>query len=198
MDQPKDLSRWLPSWLPLWLRRWLAREIGELLVTGLYFYVWFGAILLYKTAATGGSDVGLAAYALAIVKAAIIAKLALIAHAVPLGHLFGDRPPLQIAIGKSISTLLMLVGLTAVEEIVRGLLHGHTLGSVVGHILRDRLFEAAATCALLFLVLIPFYVLREVGAAMEPGALRRLLLRGRPPSSPSSRTSGEGAPNRDQ
>ncbi len=191
------LTQLLPRWLPSWLRRWLAREIGELLATGVYFYAWFGAILLYRTAVTGGSGAGLVAYALAVVKAAIIAKLALVAHAVPLGHLFGNRPPLQIALGKSITTLAMLVGLTALEEIARGLIHGHGIAATLSHFLHERLAEAAATCLLLWLVLIPFYLLREIGAALGPGALGRLLLGGGPPLPAPSRTDAVGAPVRD-
>lgn len=158
------------------IRQRLAHEIRQYFGIALYFYVWFGAILLYKAAVLGGEGFHYAPYGLAVMKALILGKFALVAHAIPLGGLFARRSPLQTALGKSLVTLAVLVALTAVEEVVRGLIVGHTPGEAMAEFAGGRLLEIGATILLLWLVLVPFYLWRQVDEAMGPGQLRRLVL----------------------
>ena len=58
----------------------------------LYFYVCFGAILLYKESVLEAHDLSYAPYGLAAAKALILGKFMLIGQAIHLGERFRHKP----------------------------------------------------------------------------------------------------------
>jgi hypothetical protein len=72
--------------------------------------------------------------------------------------------------------LVVLVLLTIVEEIIVGLVHGHSLGQSVAALAEHPWPETLASCVLMLLVLIPLVTVTEVSRTLGPGALRQLLL----------------------
>jgi hypothetical protein len=72
--------------------------------------------------------------------------------------------------------LVVLVVLTAVEEVVVGLVHGESISQAVTAIGDRPVLESIATCLLMLLVLVPLVTVTELGRALGPGRLRQLLL----------------------
>jgi hypothetical protein len=72
--------------------------------------------------------------------------------------------------------LVVLVLLTIVEEIIVGLVHGHSLGQAVAALAEHPWPETLASCFLMLLVLIPLVTVTEMSRTLGPGALRQLLL----------------------
>jgi hypothetical protein len=70
----------------------------------------------------------------------------------------------------------LLVLLTIIEEIIVGLVHGHSLGQAVATLAEHPWPETLASCFLMLLVLIPLVTVTEVSRTLGPGALRQLLL----------------------
>ena len=72
--------------------------------------------------------------------------------------------------------LVVLVVLTAVEEVVVGLVHGESFSQAVTAIGDRPVLESIASCLLMLLVLVPLVTVTELGRELGPGRLRQLLL----------------------
>ena len=153
----------------------MAHELKEYAGISLYFYVCFGAILLYKESVLEAHDLSYAPYGLAAAKALILGKFMLIGQAIHLGERFRHKPLIHVVLYKSVIFLIVLVALSFVEEIIVGAIHDRTVIQTISEIAGGRWLEIAATCALLWLILLPYFGFRQIGEVLGEGQLRRML-----------------------
>lgn len=154
----------------------LREELRRYLAVSAYLYVCFAAILFYKSAILSSIGEHYLPFGLAAGKALILGKFVLLGEAAGVGTRIGARTLLQRIVSGSVLFLILLVLLTIVEEIIVGLVHGHSLGQAVAALAERPWPETLASCFLMLLVLIPLVTVTEVSRALGPGALRRLLL----------------------
>ena len=154
----------------------LREELHRYLAVSAYLYVCFAAILLYKSAILSSIGEHYLPLGLAAGKALILGKFVLLGEAAGVGTRIGARTLLQRILSSSLLFLVLLVLLTIVEEIIVGLVHGHTLGQAVAALGDRSVPEVLASCLLMLLVLVPLVTVTEVSRALGPGVLRRLLL----------------------
>jgi hypothetical protein len=155
-------------------RQRLAHELQEYAGISLYLYVCFGAVLLYKASVLDAHGLGYAPYGLAAAKALILAKFMLVGHALRIGERHGHRPLIYPVLHKSVVFLAVLVVLTCVEEAVVGVIHGRTVVQSVSGIAGGTWPQIAATCLLLWLILLPYFGFRQIGEVLGEGRLRRM------------------------
>ena len=141
----------------------------------LYLYVCLGAVLLYKDSVLEDHGVGAAYYGIAIVKALILGKFMLIGQEFHLGERFRDRPLILAVFFQSAVFLVLLAALTYAEEIIVGAARGRTVAQSIAGIADGKWQEITATCLLLWLILLPYFGLRQIGQALGGGVLRRML-----------------------
>jgi hypothetical protein len=156
-------------------------ELRRYLAVSAYLYVCFAAILLYKAAILSGTGEHFLPLGLAAGKALILGKFILLGEAAGVGTRLRTRTLLQRILLSSVLFLALLVLLTIVEEIIVGLVHGHSLGQAVAATAQRSVPEVLASCVLMLLVLVPLVTVRQVSRALGPGALHRLLLGPSPP-----------------
>jgi len=154
----------------------LRNELRRYLAVSAYLYVCFAAILFYKSAILSSIGEHYLPFGLAAGKALILGKFVLLGEAAGVGTRIGARTLLQRIVTGSVLFLILLVLLTIVEEIIVGLVHGHSLGQAVAALAERPWPETLASCFLMLLVLIPLVTVTEVSRALGPGAMRRLLL----------------------
>ena len=154
----------------------LREELHRYMAVSAYLYVCFAAILLYKAAILSNLGEHVLPLGLAAGKALILGKFVLLGEAAGVGTRLGARTLLQRIVSGSVLFLILLVLLTIVEEIIVGLVHGHSLAQAVAALAERPWPETLASCFLMLLVLIPLVTVTEVSRALGPGALRRLLL----------------------
>lgn len=154
----------------------LREELHRYLAVSAYLYVCFAAILLYKSAILSSIGEHYLPLGLAAGKALILGKFVLLGEAAGVGTRIGARTLLQRVLRNSVLFLLLLVLLTIVEEIIVGLVHGHSIGQAVAALAEHPWPETLASCLLMLLVLIPLVAVTEVSRTLGPGALRKLLL----------------------
>ena len=157
-------------------RERLREELRRYLAVSAYLYVCFAAILLYKSAVLSGVGEHYLPLGLAAGKALILGKFILLGEAAGVGTRIGARTLLQRILRSSVLFLVLLVLLTIVEEIIVGLVHGHSLGQAVAALAERPWLEILASCFLMLLVLIPLVTVTEVSRTLGPGGLRQLLL----------------------
>lgn len=154
----------------------LREELYRYLAVSAYLYVCFAAILLYKSAILSSIGEHFLPLGLAAGKALILGKFVLLGEAAGVGTRTGGRTLLQRIAISSLLFLLLLILLTIVEEVIVGLVHGHSIGQALTALAEHPWPETLASCFLMLLVLIPLVTVTEVSRALGPGALRRLLL----------------------
>ena len=150
-------------------------ELKEFAAIALYLYICFAAILFYKAAVLQAEGIGYAPYGVAAVKALILGKFVLIGHAAHVGERYGHKPLIYPILYQSGVFLAMLVALTVVEEAIVGLIHGRTIAQSIADIAGGTWAQIAATCLLLWLILLPYFGFRQIGTVLGDGQLRRML-----------------------
>jgi len=157
----------------------LRRELRAYAVTVVYLYVWFGALLLYKTAVLREAGLAGLPYGFALAKALILGKFVLLGESAGVGTRLAATTLLHRIVQRVIFLLLLLAALTVLEEFAAGWVHGRSAAETLAALEARSLLELGATCLLVGLVLVPFIGVEELGRALGPGGLRRVLL-GRP------------------
>ena len=160
---------------PLTTRQKLSRELKEYLSLSVYLYVCFGAIQLYKTALLADHGISYEPYGFAAAKALILGKFILLGRAASIGERHGHKPLILAVFYQSTIFLVLLIVLSAVEEAVAGAIHGRTLAQTIAEIAGGRWLEIAATCFLMWLILLPYFGFQQIAGVLGEGRLRRML-----------------------
>jgi hypothetical protein len=153
----------------------LREELRDYLVVSSYLFVCFSAVLFYGATVRGGSAPGLDLLGLAAAKALILGKFTLIGEAVGIGTRLRAGTLARYIVRKLLLLFVLLVVLTAAEELILGWIHGRSSAATLGEFEHRSPTEVLATCLLLLLVLAPYVAVTELSRALGPGALRHLL-----------------------
>ena len=152
----------------------IADEFFEFAVIAAYLYVCFTAVLFLKASILKAEGVPFAPFALAAIKALILAKFALIGRALHFGERFKDFPLIVPTLYRSMVFLLLLVVLSVIEEVVVGLIHDRKVAETVAEMAGGTLSQMIATVIVMFLILIPFFAFRVLGEAVGQRNLVRV------------------------
>ena len=166
------------------LRQRAMHELTEFAILTAYLYITLGAVLLMKASVLHDHGIGSAAWGIAIVKAAVLAKFMLIGHAMKIGERDSSRPLIWPTLHKALAFLVLLVVLTILEEVVVGLVHHQTAAASLNELFGAKRDETLAGIVILFLVLIPYFVIRALSEALGGSRLARMFFIEREPVPP--------------
>lgn len=156
-------------------KRRLLDGLGRYLLISAYLYVCFGAILLYKAAILDELGQHYLPLGVAAAKALILGKFVMIGEMAGARTRFGSSALLPRVALRSMLLLLVLIVLTVLEHLLVGVLHGASLGKAVSGLMELLRPEMLASMLLMLLILVPLVTVTEVGRALGPDGLRRLL-----------------------
>ncbi len=158
----------------------IKQRLGEELRTYAYisFYLWicFGALLLYKVSIMRADDIAILPFGLAAIKALILGKFVLIGQSVKVGNQINPTVLLHRIIWKSIRLFLLLLLFTVIEELLVGLVHGHSLASLIHEFTAKPPLQILAPCVVVLLVLVPLVAYQEIDEVLGKGGLRKMLM----------------------
>ncbi len=153
----------------------LAEELREYLWLALYLYACIGAIFVYRIALLEDHGIGHVEVGVAAVKALVLAKFAMLGRMAGVGTTRASSAFLPAVLRAAFGMLLVLVLLTAVEEIVVGALRHRGPEGALAAIAGGQWAEVAAGILLLWLILLPYLAFRQLEAALGEDAVRRLM-----------------------
>ena len=156
------------------LRHRAVEEVKEMLALTAYLYVCLGSVILLKSAILRDVGVSYDVWGIAIVKALVLAKFMLLGRAAKLGERYKDRPLIWPTLHMALLFLILLLVLTAVEELVVGAIHGRSLSESLTHIVGPTFYTGLATCLVMFLILIPYCAFKVLGGVLGDHYLIRL------------------------
>jgi len=160
---------------PHGVRERLAEEMREYLALSLYLYACIGAVFLYRAAVLEDHGIGGLEMGAAAVKALVLAKFAMLGRMAGLGEARAASALVPALLRASLGMMAALVLLTAVEEIVVGLLHHRGPGGALAELVDRRWAEVAANVLLLWLILLPYLAYRRLSQMLDAEARRRFL-----------------------
>ena len=164
-ENPRDKSS---------IRRRFMEEMRAYATISLYLWVCFSALLLYKTAVLRADNVQFLPIGIAVVKALILGKFILIGKAIKVGGRIKPGSLLYRIVWKSLVMLLFLLVLTAIEELIVGLVHGQAT-SVIAEFIDRAWLQNIARSVVMLLVLIPMISFEEIDRVLGDGSLKRML-----------------------
>lgn len=138
------------------LRERALDEFKAFAVLSLYLYICLGAVILYKSAILSSVGVVFEIWGIAAVKAMILAKFMLLARMLHVERRHQNRPLIWPICTHALVFLLVLLALTTLEELIIGAIHHRPAVESLGHVVGSSVLVAAATCILMFLVLVPY------------------------------------------
>ena len=139
-----------------------------------YLYVCLGAIVLLKASVLKDVGISYAPWGFAAVKALILGKFVLIGNEIRLGERFTARPLIYPTLYRSFVFLLFLFVLLAIEEALVGAVHGQTVAQSLAAVVGSKFFEILATTIILYLILLPYFAIRQLAGVLGVGTLARL------------------------
>ena len=151
-------------------------ELREFAVIAAYLYICFTAILYLKASILKADNIEFAPFGLAAVKALICAKFVSVGHMLHVGERFKSLPLIWPTLYKSVTFLVFLIVLNALEEIVAGFLRHRTVADSLAEFGGGTLDQLIATSIVGLLVLVPFFAFRTLGEAVGERNLVRVFL----------------------
>jgi hypothetical protein len=161
------------------LRQRATHEMREFCVVAAYLIVCFMALAYLKAAILRAHDIPFAPFGFAVVKALICAKFVLLLNAFHVGDRFKTRALIWPTLYKSLTFLVLLLVLNALEEILVGLLHHRAVADSLNEVGGGSLDQLIATSVIGFLILIPFFAFRSLGDVVGEQNLVRVFLKPR-------------------
>jgi hypothetical protein len=150
-------------------------ELREFVILATYLFICFTALAAYKAAILKAYGVSFAPWILAAVKALVSAKFLLIGRMFGLGDGLTKNYPLIIStLYRSFTFLIVLIFLTAMEEVILGHLRRESVADSLAGLAGGTLWQVIAASVLVLLILIPWFAFRAIGEVIGDETLVRL------------------------
>jgi len=150
-------------------------ELREFAILATYLFICFTALAAYKAAILKAYGVSFAPWVLAAAKALVSAKFLLIGRMFGLGDGLTKKHPLIIStLYRSFTFLVVLLFLSAIEEVILGHLRGESVADSLAGLAGGTLWQVIATSFIMLLILIPWFAFRAVGEVIGDETLVRL------------------------
>jgi len=151
-------------------------ELTEFAIIAAYLFICFAALAYLKAAILKAHDISFAPFGFAAVKALICAKFVLVGRAFHLGDRVNALPLIWPTLYKSLTFLVLLLALNALEEIIVGVLHHRTIADSIADFGGGTLDQLVATSVVGLLILIPYFAFRSLGEVLGERNLVRLFI----------------------
>jgi hypothetical protein len=155
------------------LRERAKSEFKELFYITAYLFVAFSALSFYKSAILEAQGVHWMPWGFAFIKAFVSAKFIMIGRALHVGERHRSKPLIWQTLHKSIAFLILVAGLTVIEEAIVGFIHGRTFWASMAEVGGGTTEQMIATAVILLLVFLPFFAFGALAEVMGNKALFR-------------------------
>lgn len=164
------------------LRERALDEFKAMLVLALYLYICLGAVILYKSAILKSVGVEFEIWGIAAVKALVLAKFMLLARMLHLEKRHRNKPLIWPICLHAFAFLLVLLMLTAIEELLIGVYRHRPVIESLGEIVGTSVIMGGATCIIMFLILVPYSAFICLADALGEQEVFRLFFVDRSPA----------------
>lgn len=152
-------------------------EFKRILVMFLYLWVIFGLFVLNQTVILAKHNISYSAQGFALINAFVLAKVMVVAEDLKLGHRFKDRPLIYPILYKACAFAIVFLLFHILEKVFVGVLGGKTAAESFPDIGGGTFKGVLCVWAIMFVSLIPFFAIREIGRVIGEAELWNLIFR---------------------
>jgi hypothetical protein len=145
------------------LKKKIVHEVVEFWIIAGYLTLMFAAFTQYRRLILAAHDISYTNYGIAVIEALILGKVIMIGDALHLGRGLERKPLIYPTLYKTVVFTLFLAAFTLGEHMVKGLWHGKGLTGGLIDFFVNGPHEFIGNCLVVFVALIPFFGLREMG-----------------------------------
>jgi hypothetical protein len=177
---------------PRTLKQKAYHELKEFFGIALYLWVILALFQLYRSVLLAEEHISVVAHqGFAIINALALAKVMLIAKALHLGEWADDWPLIYPTLLKSALFTIVLACFKILEEAGLGLYRGKSFQQSIADLGGGTLSGILCLSLIMFVTLIPFFVLTELQGALGEGKLMQLFFRPRRSFTPATGQSSD-------
>ncbi|MBV8913835.1 MAG: hypothetical protein JOZ05_12445 [Acetobacteraceae bacterium] len=158
------------------LKRRAAEAMVRFLIMFIYLWVFLGMLSLHERVVLRQEGIGWTAQTLAVVNAFVLGKVMLVVEDLRPARWMPPDPLLYPTLFEAAVMAVVFIAFHEVEEIVLGVLHGGTLGSSVPVVGGGGFVGLLLIGTILFVVLIPYLLVRNIGRVIGMPRMKQLLL----------------------
>jgi hypothetical protein len=152
----------------------IIHEMAEYWINVAYFTLIFAAFTQYRRFILAAHDITYTNYWVAVIEALILAKVIMIGDVLRLSRGLEDKPLIYPTLYKSVVFTLFVAVFTLFEHAIKGLWAGKGLtGGLVDYFGKGP-HEFLAESLIIFVALIPFFGVRELGRVLGQEKIRAL------------------------
>jgi hypothetical protein len=172
--------------LPRTLKQKAYHELKEFFGIALYLWVILALFQLYRSVLLAEEHISLAHQGFAVINALALAKVLLVAKALHLGEWVEDWPLIYPTLLKSALFTIVLACFKILEEAGLGLYRGKSFQQSIADLGGGTLNGILCLSLIMFVTLLPFFVLTELQGALGEGKLMQLFFRPRRSFTPAT------------
>ena len=161
------------------LKKKIFHEITEYWINFFYLVLIFGAFTWYRRFILAAYDITYTNYWIAVIKAAVLAKVILIGDIFHLGHRLEQKPLIYSTLLKTVVFSVFVWVFTLIEHVIKGLVQGQGPTGGLVEFFGKGSHELLAECLVIFVAFIPFFAFRELGRVLGEGKIWKLFFRSR-------------------
>lgn len=161
-----------------WKQR-VFHELIEYWINFVYLAVVFFAFTSYRRLILEEYQVSYLHYGIAVIEAAVLAKIILIGEAARIGRKHEDKPLIVPTLHKTTVFALWVIGFKVLEHVIGALLRGKGMKAGLHDLISAGWYEILANALVLFSALVPFFAIKELGRVLGREKLRALFFRRR-------------------
>ncbi len=165
-----------------WQQR-IFQEMVEYWINVCYLTLVFAAFTQYRRFLLAAHDITYTNYWVAVIEALILAKVIMIGAVFRLGRGLEHKPLIYPTLYKTVVFSLLVGVFTLIEHALKGLWQGEGLTGGLAEFFGKGSHELLAGCLVIFVALIPFFAVKELGRVLGEEKIRALFFRSRAPDS---------------
>ena len=154
-------------------------EMFEYWMNFFYLTLMFGAFAQYRRLVLAAHDIIYTNYGIAVIEAAVLAKVIMIGDVFRLGRGLEKKPLLFSTLYKTVIFSLFVAIFKLIEHMIMGLWKGKGLTQGLADFFGRGSHELLANVLVMFVAFIPFFAFKELGRVLGKGRVWELFFRRR-------------------
>ena len=169
----------IPAKKPEGLKDKVRHELIEYAFNVIYLTAVFATFTIYRRLLLAAHDITYTNYGFALIEALILGKVIMIGGVFHLGLGLEDRPLIYPTLYKTVVFTIFCAIFTLAEHAIKGLVSGHGVAAGLAQFAAQGYDVILANSMVVFVALIPFFAVQELGRVMGREKIGRLFFRHR-------------------
>ncbi len=157
-------------------------ELIEYAFNVIYLTIVFAAFTIYRRLLLSAHDITYTNYGFALIEALILGKVIMIGGVSHLGRGLEDKPLIYPTLYKTVVFTIFGAVFTIAEHAIKGLVSGHGVAAGLAEFGAQGYEVILANSMVVFVALIPFFAMNELGRVMGRDKIGKLFFRPRSPA----------------